>query len=60
MQVEKLDLPTLAKFYSLQIGDVHHALADAFLTARLWQKMLFVLRSNGVDNLKKLLKIGGV
>jgi DNA polymerase-3 subunit epsilon len=59
-QLKKLDLPTLAKFYSLEIGDVHQALSDAFLTARVWQKMLFTLRAKGVDNLKKLLKIGGV
>lgn len=60
VQLEKLDLPTLAKFYNLEITDAHHALSDAFLTARLWQKMLFSLRSKGIDSLKKLLKIGGV
>lgn len=60
IQLEKLDLPTLARYYKLEIQDTHHALADAFLTARVWQKMLFALRANGVDNLKKLLKVGGL
>lgn len=60
MKLEKLDLPTIAAFYKLEVQDAHHALADAFLTARVWQKMLFVLRDKSVGNLKKLLKIGGV
>ena len=38
LKLEKLDLPTVAKFYSLDVQDAHHALADAFLTARVWQK----------------------
>ena len=59
MQIEKLDLPTLAKFYGLSQQSAHHALSDAFLTAQLWQKMLFRLRSKGIDSLKKLLKIAG-
>jgi DNA polymerase III subunit epsilon len=57
-QLEKLDLATLANFYSLDAQDAHHALSDAFLTARIWQKMLYVLRAKGVTNLKKLLRIG--
>lgn len=59
-KLEKLDLPTLAAFYSVDVQDAHHALADAFLTARIWQKMLTVLRGKGVVSLGKLLKIGGV
>ena len=58
-QLEKLDLPTLAKFYNLEVQDAHHALSDAFLTARVWQKMLHTLQAKGVRDLKKLLKIGG-
>lgn len=57
-QLEKLDLATLAKFYGLDTHDSHHALADAFLTARLWQKMLFRLQSGGVKSVKRLLKVG--
>jgi DNA polymerase III subunit epsilon len=59
MQLEKMDLPTLAKFYSLEAQDAHHALSDAFLTARIWQKMLYTLQAKGVRNLRKLLSIGG-
>lgn len=59
VQLEKLDLPTLAKFYRVDVHDAHHALSDAFLTARLWQKMLFVLEEKGIGNLRKLLRIKG-
>jgi DNA polymerase III subunit epsilon len=59
-QLERLDLATLAKFYSLDVQDAHHALSDAFLTARIWQKMLYALQVNGVTNLRKLLRIAGV
>lgn len=58
-QLEKMDLATLAKFYSLDAQDAHHALCDAFLTARIWQKMLYTLQAKGVRNLRKLLSIGG-
>jgi DNA polymerase III epsilon subunit-like protein len=59
VQLENLDLATLAKFYSLDVQDAHHALSDAFLTARIWQKMLYTLQAKGVTNLRKLLRIGG-
>src|SRR5579859_6281003 len=59
VQLEKLDLGTLASFYKLDVHDAHHALSDAFLTARVWQKMLHVLEGRGVRSLGKLLKIGG-
>jgi len=59
IQLEKLDLPTLAKFYGLDMLDAHHALSDAFLTARVWQKMVYSLQAKGIDNLRKLLKVGG-
>jgi DNA polymerase III epsilon subunit-like protein len=60
VRLENLDLATLAKFYNLDVQDAHHALSDAFLTARVWQKMLYTLQANGVRNLGKLLSIGGV
>lgn len=59
VQLEKMDLATLAKFYSLEVQDAHHALSDAFLTARIWQKMLHALQAKGVRNLRKLLSVGG-
>jgi DNA polymerase III epsilon subunit-like protein len=55
-----LDLATLAKFYSLDVQNAHHALSDAFLTARVWQKMLYTLKGKGVGTLRKLLSLGGV
>jgi len=59
VQLEKLDLPTLARFYRVDVHDPHHALSDAFLTARVWQKMLYVLKEKGISNLRMLLKVGG-
>lgn len=58
LQLEKLDLETVAKAYGLNPENAHHALADAFLTAQLWQKMLVTLHDKGISNLKELLKIG--
>jgi len=58
-KLEKLDLPTLANFYCVDVDDAHHALSDAFLTARVWQKMLYALEEKGISNVRKLLKIGG-
>lgn len=40
--------------------DTDHALTDAFLTARVWQKMLYSLQARGVMSLRKLLGIAGV
>ena len=59
VQLEKLDLPTLASSYRVDVHDAHHALSDAFLTARVWQKMLYALEEKGIGNLRKLLKMGG-
>lgn len=60
VQLEKLDLATLARYYGLAADNAHHALSDALLTARVWQKMLYALKSKGAINLRKLLRIGGV
>jgi len=59
LELEKLDLATLAKFYGVKGDDPHHALADAFLTACMWQKMLAVLPGKGIRTLRKLLRIAG-
>ncbi len=56
---EKFDLATLAKSYDLEMQNAHHALSDAFLTARLWQKMLYALQARKVDRVGKLMRIGG-
>jgi len=60
VQLGNLDLGTLAKFYGLEPHDAHHALADAFQTARVWQKMLHRLQQSRVENLRKLMKVAGV
>ncbi len=58
--LERLDLATVAKSYHLEMQDAHHALSDAFLTARLWQKMLYALQARKVDRVGRLMRIGGV
>ena len=58
-QLDHLDLVTLASTYALEVHDVHHALHDAFLTARIWQQMIPILDSKGIRNLRQLLRIGG-
>lgn len=60
VQLEKLDLPTLLKFYGLELHAAHHALSDAFTTAQVWQRMIPTLKANRVGNLGDLLKIAGV
>jgi DNA polymerase-3 subunit epsilon len=59
IQLEKLDLATLAKHYGLELHDAHHALDDAFLTARVWQVMMRKAQAQGIRNLGELLKIAG-
>jgi DNA polymerase-3 subunit epsilon len=59
VHLEKLDLAALAKFHGVDVQNAHHALSDAFLTARIWQRMLYALQGKGVGNMRKLLKIGG-
>ena len=58
-QLECVDLGTLARAYGLEVHDAHHALHDAFLTARVWQRMLPALENKGVRSLGKLMRIGG-
>jgi len=57
-RLEKIDLVSLAKTYGIEIREAHHALDDAFVTARLWQKMIHQLEAHGVKTLGALLKIG--
>ena len=59
-KLEHLDLASLAKIYDLEICEAHHALDDAFVTARLWQKMMPTLDAMGIRTLSKLLKVGGL
>ena len=59
-KLEASDLATLARAYHLGAYNAHHALDDAFLTARLWQKLLHELRASGIKTLGQLMKIGGI
>ncbi len=58
VQLGNSDLASVARAYHLEAEDAHHALTDAFLTARLWQKMLRSLQANSIGSLRKLLRIG--
>jgi DNA polymerase III epsilon subunit-like protein len=53
-----LDLASLATIYNLEFREAHHALDDAFVTARLCQELMYRLESRGVRTLAELLKIG--
>ncbi len=57
-RLEILDLASLAKIYNIELREAHHALDDAFVTARLWQKLIYQLEARGVRTLAALLKIG--
>lgn len=57
-RMENVDLASLAKFYDIEFRQAHHALDDAFVTARLWQKLIYRLEGHGVRTLAALLKIG--
>lgn len=57
-RLEILDLASLAKLYNIESREAHHALDDAFVTARLWQKLIYQLEARGVHTLAGLLKIG--
>jgi DNA polymerase-3 subunit epsilon len=56
-QMENVSLAALAKVYNLDFHKAHHALEDAFVTARLWQKLLIRLESMKITTLGDLLRI---
>ena len=58
VQLAATDLASVARAYRVNAGDVHHALADAFVTAQIWQKMLPSLKAHEIQSLRKLLRIG--
>ena len=57
-RLEKVDLAALAKVYDIECREAHHALDDAFVTARLWQKLMHRLETHGVHTIASLLKAG--
>ncbi len=50
----RIDLAGLAKEYGIEASDAHHALGDAFVTARLWQRLLQRLEDSGVTTLAEV------
>ena len=54
-QLANISLAALAKIYDLDFHEAHHALEDAFVTARLWQKILSKLEAMKVATLGDLL-----
>ncbi|HEY6968546.1 MAG TPA: 3'-5' exonuclease [Candidatus Angelobacter sp.] len=55
-EVERVDLMSLAARYGLSVGDVHHALEDAFVTAQLWQRLMAELEKLGIKTLRPVLR----
>jgi DNA polymerase-3 subunit epsilon len=56
-QLANISLEALAKIYSLDFHEAHHALEDAFVTARLWQKLMGKLEAMKVATLGDLLRV---
>ena len=59
VRYENVDLISLAKEYRLPVQEAHHALADAFLTAQLWQKLMAELEKHGVTRVRQAVRMGG-
>ena len=57
-RMEGKDLFTLAKKYGVQLRGAHNALMDAYVTAQLFQRFIFMLIRLGVRTLRDLLSIG--
>ena len=57
-RLENVDLASLAQHYKIEFHEAHHALEDAFVTARLWQKLLHELEAHAIHTLGQLLKLG--
>jgi DNA polymerase-3 subunit epsilon len=59
-QMENISLAALAGIYDLDFREAHHALEDAFVTARLWQKQISRLEGMKIRNFGELLRIAQV
>jgi DNA polymerase III subunit epsilon len=57
-QLNNVSLAALAGVYNLDFQEAHHALDDAFVTARLWQKMIPRLQAMKVCTLGDVLRVG--
>jgi DNA polymerase-3 subunit epsilon len=59
-RLENVSLAQLALYYKIEFHEAHHAMEDAFVTARLWQRLLHELEKHNVRTLRDLLKIGRI
>ncbi len=48
------DLASVAAHYKVTFEEAHHALADAFVTAQIWQRELAALAARGVHTWRQL------
>lgn len=53
------NLYTIAADLNVSVSASHHALADAYITAQIFQRFLALLRREGVTSIGMLLNIGG-
>ena len=56
--MESKDLFSLAKKFEVPVHGAHNALMDAYVTAQLFQRFIFMLITLGVRTLRDLLRIG--
>lgn len=56
--MESKDLLSLAKKFQVPVQGAHNALMDAYVTAQLFQRFIFMLIELGVRTLRDLLRIG--
>jgi DNA polymerase-3 subunit epsilon len=54
----KTDLFSLANRYGVSVNTLHNALSDSFITAQLFQKFLYFLKTEGIITLNDLIDIG--
>ncbi len=54
----RADLYRMARCFDIQVVEIHHALADAFITAQLFQRFLPLLKEEGIVTMGDLVRIG--
>ena len=59
-RLENVSLAQLARHYKIEFREAHHAMEDAFVTARLWQALFHELEKYNIQTLRDLLKIGRI
>jgi len=59
-RLENVSLAQLARHYNIEFREAHHAMEDAFVTARLWQALLREVEKHQIRTLRDLLKVGGI